>query len=166
MRRSQEVLGLPVMIRSTGQHLGIICDLLFDSDQRVCGLLVENGGWWRQKHFLPREEILSFGRDVVLVESESSFLPYDSSNLNLTGIRTGSLPLRGRTISFSNGTMIGEIEHVYFLEEMGMLVGYEISDGWLNDLRYGRRLLRTKVPLCWQQETILANGDQIQIQEA
>lgn len=165
MRRSQEVLGLPVLHQSTGQHLGVVCDLLFDSDQHVCGLLVESGGWWRRKLFLPREEIASYGRDAVVIVDASSLKSYDQSVCNLTGIHTGPLPLKGRNVFFSNGALIGEIENVYFLEEMGSLVGYEISDGWLNDLRFGRRLLKAKEPLSWQQETIFADGDQVQIEE-
>lgn len=165
MRRSQELLGLSLISRSNGQQLGVICDLLFDSEQKVCGLLVENGGWWRKKFFVPREEVLSYSKDAVVIEDPSVIQPYDQTISCLTGIHTGPSPLKGRTIYFTNGTIIGNIANVYFSEELGRLIGYEISDGWLNDLRYGRRLLRPKEPLSWQQESIYTNGDEVQIQE-
>ena len=40
-----------------------------------------------------------------------------------------------------DGDGLGQIHDVYFLEEVGNLIGCELSDGLLSDLRNGRKFI-------------------------
>jgi uncharacterized protein YrrD len=165
LRTSQEVIGLAVYHQETGKKLGTVCDLLFDDSNKLRGLLLENGGWLKRRRFLPAEAILSIGKDAVVMKKGKTLQPLDSSLQQCYGLVTGDKALRGRSLLLTSGLQLGTVENVYFQEELGTLIGYELSEGWLNDLRFGRKMLKAKEPLIWGEDTLLANSGQIQLEE-
>ena len=38
------------------------------------------------------------------------------------------------------------LDDVYFLEEVGTIVGYELTDGFFSDITQGKRVIRTPHP--------------------
>ncbi|SEM73173.1 PRC-barrel domain-containing protein [Lihuaxuella thermophila] len=166
MRKSQEVIGLPIIHLSSGKKIGTVTDLLFDGSQQLRGVLVENGGFLKKRRYIPAESITSIGKDAVIVDNMHAVLPLDSVAEQWTGILSGHKRLKGRPVVLSNGCEIGMIENVYFLEEVGTLIGYEISDGILNDLRQGRKMLKSTQPLIWGEDVLIASADQVQVQDA
>lgn len=156
MRKSQDVIGLPVYHAQTGRQLGTVRDLLFDETQRLCGLLLEDGSAFRPGRYIPSERIGALGTDAVMTDSEP--VPFSSSLAfqRWTGILTGQRKLRGRPVMTEEGHALGLVEDVYFLENAGTLVGYELSDGWWSDWRGGRKLLRAFRPLIWGEEILIA----------
>ncbi|BCU82500.1 hypothetical protein JIR001_22830 [Polycladomyces abyssicola] len=156
MRKSQDVIGLPVYHAQTGRHLGTVRDLLFDEMQRFCGLLLEDGGVFKPGRYLPSELIGAIGTDAVMADSEP--IPYSSPQAlqRWTGMLTGQRKLRGRPVMTEQGQALGMVEDVYFLENAGTLVGYELSDGWWSDWREGRKVLRAPCPLIWGEEILIA----------
>ncbi len=57
----------------------------------------------------------------------------------------------------SNGRELGMVEDVYFMEDMGILMGYELSDGFISDLREGRKVFRPNSPLTWGEDVLIAS---------
>ncbi|MBA4493008.1 PRC-barrel domain-containing protein [Paenactinomyces guangxiensis] len=166
MRKSQEVIGLSVVHLHSGKKLGTVCDLLFDGSQQLRGLLVENGSFFKKRRYIPADRVTSIGKDAVIVDNKDAILPLDPIVEQWTGILSGQKKLKGRSVLLSNGYEIGMIENVYFLEEMGTLIGYEISDGILSDLRQGRKMLKSSQPLIWGEDVLIAPADQVQVQDA
>ena len=49
------------------------------------------------------------------------------------------------------GERLGLLEDVYFLEEVGTIVGYELSDGFFSDIMEGKRVIKTGSTACdWE----------------
>lgn len=157
MRKSQDVIGLPVIHVATGKRLGTVRDLLFDEQQRMVGLLLENGGWIRRGRFIPFTRIASLGADAVILDSEEDIYPLDEGEQGWFGLLTGQRKLKGRPVMMSNGRELGMVEDVYFLEGMGTLMGYELSDGLISDLREGRKVFRPDSPLTWGEDVLIAS---------
>ena len=57
------------------------------------------------------------------------------------------------------GSELGRLENVYFLEEMGTLIGYELTDGFLTDLKEGRKTLHPAERLTWGDDALIVPGD-------
>ena len=165
MRKSQEVIGLSIIHLETGKKLGTVCDLLFDEEQQFRGILMEDGGLFKRRKFISTDHIVSIGNDAVVVDNEHPFSA-NPKNKNWMSICSGDKKLKGRTILTSSGYEMGLVENVYFLEEMGTLIGYELSDGILNDIRDGRKWLKTKKPLIWGEDVLIAPADQIEVKDA
>ncbi|MFC4076851.1 PRC-barrel domain-containing protein [Salinithrix halophila] len=157
MRKSQDVIGLPVIHVETGKRLGVVKDLLFDEEQRLRGLLLECGGWIRRGRFIPIERIRSLGVDAVILNSEADIFPLSERQTGWTGLVTGERKLKGRPVLSAGGQAMGTVEDVYFWGEMGILSGYELSDGFFNDLREGRKVIRPETPLTWGEDVLIAS---------
>jgi uncharacterized protein YrrD len=165
LRKSQEVIGLSIIHLQTGKKIGTVCDLLFDRSQQLRGVLIESGSWLKKRKYIPADGITSIGKDAVIVDNEEAVLPMDSLAEQWTGVCSGNKKLKGRPILLSNGMEIGMIENVYFMEEMGTLIGYEISEGLINDLRYGRKILKSSQPLIWGEDVLIAPADQVHVED-
>lgn len=166
MQRSQEVIGLPIIILSSGEKLGNVADLLFDQTQHFRGVLLETGWMFKSRKYIPADQISAIGKDAVVVENEDVVLPFDDEAESWMGMVSGARKLKGQPILLSNGCEMGMIESVYFLEEVGTLIGYELSDGILSDLRQGRKMLKTSDPLIWGKDCMIASADRVEIKEA
>lgn len=164
MQKSQEVIGLSVFHRKSGQKVGVVKDILFDASQCFMGLLLEDGGWFQRRRYIPNDNIVSIGRDAVIIEDRKRILPFDESTKDWTGVCSGQKSLKGQPVLLTSGHELGIIENVYFMEEMGTIVGYELSDGWLHDVVEGRKVLKTSEPLIWGRDACIAREDHVQVQ--
>ncbi|MRG29719.1 photosystem reaction center subunit H [Laceyella tengchongensis] len=166
LRKSQEVIGLSIIHRYTGKQLGTVSDVLFDSANVWQGILLEQGGLFKRHKFIPAKRLCSVGMDAVVVESEADIQDLPKEAESWIGLCSGEKKLKGRTIMLSNGRELGMVENVYFQEEVGTLVGYEVSEGLLADLRQGRKVLRCAQPLVWGEDVLIAPLDGIRIKES
>ncbi|MGA8942396.1 MAG: PRC-barrel domain-containing protein [Thermoactinomyces sp.] len=164
MRKSQEVIGLSIIHLQTGKKLGTVCDLLFDERQKLRGIVLEEGGLFKRQKFIPMSDVVSIGKDAVVVDNEQP-APNPQNN-KWIGLYTGQKRLKGRTILTDKGYEVGFVENVYFLEEVGTLIGYELSDGIINDIREGRKWLKANKPLVWGKDVLIASPDQIEVKDA
>lgn len=164
MRKSQEVIGLSVIHLKTGKKLGEVKDILFDAHQRFCGLLLEDGGWIQRRRYIPKSNIQSIGRDAVVIRDQKQILPFQEFTKEWTGICSGRKRLKGQPVLLASGNELGVIENVYFMEEVGTLIGYELSDGWISDLTEGRKILKTTEPLIWGKDVLIAHQDCVKVE--
>lgn len=164
MRKSQEVIGLSVVDLKSGKKVGVVKDLLFDASQTLIGILLEDGGWLRRRNYVPYDNILSMGRDAVVIKNKDRILPFDESTKDWTGLCSGQKSLKGRSVLLTSGHELGVIENVYFMEEVGTIIGYELSDGWIHDVMEGRKVLQASEPLIWGQDVLFAKEDQVKVQ--
>ncbi|WP_051271333.1 PRC-barrel domain-containing protein [Shimazuella kribbensis] len=155
MRKSQDVIGLTVTAQESGKQLGAVVDLLFNNEQQFVGCMLEHCGWWRHRRFLPIDEIAHAGKDAVIVPQTSSLVPFTKKEEAYTSLLNGEKRLKGRSILLTNGTFLGLVENVYFSIDMGTLIGYELSNGLLNDLRDGRKLFQVEHPVDWDKDTFM-----------
>lgn len=131
------MVGMPVVDQRTGKELGLVRDVYFDASWRLKGLIVENKGLFRQARCIPLEQA-RLGEDAVMVAGEEAFQQLPEGMYTLY---SGDNKLAGKAVMTKDGDGLGQIYDVYFLEEMGTLIGCELSDGLFSDLRHGRKFV-------------------------
>ena len=57
----------------------------------------------------------------------------------------------------AEGERLGFLEDVYFLEEVGTIIGYEISDGFFSDMMEGKRVIKAEQPPAIGKDAIIIN---------
>ncbi|MDR6225197.1 PRC-barrel domain-containing protein [Desmospora profundinema] len=157
MRKSQDIIGLPIIHVSTGKRLGAVRDVLFDRNQQFQGLLVEAKGWMKRGKYLPAADIRSLGEDAVIANHEKDIRPLDLQAEKWVGLLTGQSKLKGRTVLMADGSQLGMVEEVYLGHDLGTLWGYELSEGFFNDLMEGRKVIRPQTPLTWGEDVLIAD---------
>jgi len=146
--RYSEVLNLPVICADNGRKAGTIKDVLFDLDGREAkALMLEHTGLMPGKRVIFLKELLSLGKDAAVIRNTGSvsvmkrkaFAKLFGRGENLyDGEKCG---LIGRRVYSKAGGELGIVKDVVFDSGSGKIEAFEISDGVLQDIIQGRRLL-------------------------
>jgi uncharacterized protein YrrD len=59
-----------------------------------------------------------------------------------------------------SGETLGMLKDVYFLEEMGTIVGYEITDGFFSEITEGNQMIQSEKPLTVGKDAIIVDVNQ------
>ncbi|WP_442595137.1 PRC-barrel domain-containing protein [Neobacillus sp. D3-1R] len=140
MRTFSLLKGLPVYELKKGKKIGEVCDLSISGSGMVKGLLIKKGGLFKKSLLIDIQDVTSFGWDGVMIEDEDKLetLP-NTPEFTLDHQHS----LQGKIVMTSEGQKLGILEDVYFLEELGTIVGYEISDGFFSDITEGKQVVKT-----------------------
>ncbi|EIJ78983.1 PRC-barrel domain protein [Bacillus methanolicus PB1] len=153
MRTFSLLKGLPVYELKSGEKIGDIYDLNISSSGIVKGILIKNGDFFRKSYMIRIENITDFGLDGVMVQDKKVLEPINSPDYTLEHKQS----LTGKMIMSNKGDKLGLLEDVYFLEEMGTIVGYELTDGFFSDITEGKRVVKTADPPAIGKDAIIVN---------
>lgn len=154
LRTFSLVKGLPVYELTSGTKLGEVFDLGISSDGKVEGVILKKKTLFHKMRFIRMENIESFGMDGIMVHDsrvlESVLNPPEHTIDH-------HQKLTGKMVMSAEGENLGIVEDVYFLEELGTIVGYECTDGFFSDLKEGKRVVKSDGPPAIGKDTIIVN---------
>jgi len=148
LHRYSEVLNLPVICADSGKKAGVVKDILFDLENReVKALLLEHTGLMPGKRLVLVKDLLSLGNDAAIISdagyvanlSRKGFKAAFGGRGDLFGGEKGSL--LDRRVYSKAGEELGIVKDVIFDIRSGKIEAFEISDGVLQDIIRGRRVL-------------------------
>lgn len=141
MQRAFDLVGTKVIHQGTGKVVGKVFDLLFNREGICRGLILEKRFWLAKSAFIPISQIASVGEDAIMINSlpELNMDCIEGDRLYLYSSRP---KLKGTPLFTSTGKHLGMLEDVYFQEELGSIIGYEVSAGFFADLLEGRQLIK------------------------
>ncbi|OIK17022.1 photosystem reaction center subunit H [Bacillus sp. MUM 116] len=157
MRTFSILKNQPVFDMQSGMKIGEVSDLFITSDGVVKGILVKKDIFFKKTAFLDIQNIASFGTDGIMIENvdllEKLKTPpeYTFSHQH---------PLNGQMIVSKSGDSIGLLKDVYFLEELGTIVGYEITDGFFSDITEGKQVIQSEKPPAIGKDAIIVDVNQ------
>jgi uncharacterized protein YrrD len=132
--------GLPIYEKSKGKKIGEVCDLNITSEGVVKGLIIKPGGIFKKNQFIHIEDVSSFGWDGVMIDSGQKIKALEETP-EYTLLHHHQL--QGKVVMTAEGEKLGILDDVYFMEELGTIVGYEISDGFFSDVTEGKQVVKT-----------------------
>ena len=141
MRRARDILGLPVLSVESGKQAGNARDLLLNEGWSIQGIVLESKHWFSSLRYVPWENVMACGDDAITILDESAIRSLEDE-AHLNAFLTGKHSVKGLPVVTVNGHQLGVIEDVYLDEQWGkQIVGYELSEGFLSDLKEGRKWL-------------------------
>jgi len=161
MRKIQDVIGLPILDVSSGKKVGIVKDIFFNKTGELKGLVVEKGGFFNKNYYLPFEDIGSMGDDAVTIGTERVLTDFHQ-NKRYYSFNTGKNSYKELPVMTTNGHELGHIKDVYFMEEVGKIIGYEISDGFLTDITEGRRTIQIPKKMTIGEDALVIPQNEVQ----
>lgn len=140
LHRYSEVLNLPVICADSGKKAGVVKDILFNLKSReVKALLLESKRLLPGRRTVLRSDLLRLGDNAAIISDISCV-----SNMNWKAYKDAfgdeACPL-GLKIYSKDGGELGIVKDVIFDIQSGKIEGFEISDGLLQDIIQGRRIL-------------------------
>lgn len=146
--------GLPVIEINSGTKIGEVADLSITGDGIVKSLLVKKGAILKKNYTVDIKDVSSFGWNGVMIENQDL----------LTAIKNpeeytfeSANRIAGKVMMTREGQKLGFLEDVYFQEEVGTIIGYELSDGFFSDMLEGKRVIKTDMPPAIGKDTIIVN---------
>ena len=125
MRLGKDIIGKWIVTTNEGRQMGKVKDLLLDpSLSQLNGIFVAREGMFRRKTiYIPREFVVVYGVDAVLIESESSVV--DSRSHPIDGwVRLTEII--GRPIDTPGGTKLATLGDM-ILNAEGQITGFSLA---------------------------------------
>jgi uncharacterized protein YrrD len=154
LRTFSSVKGLSVFDVETGQELGVVEDLCFQPEGEIQGVVMDIKGFLKRDKIIPIPSIASFGPDGLMVSKGLEFKPKTKEHRSIQHSHKGII---GKPLLTAEGEKLGLIEDVYFKEEVGTIIGYEVTDGFFADMTEGRKVIKTKSPAVIGETSIVVD---------
>lgn len=143
-------MGLPV-INLAGEELGRIEDLVWEEGSlHLRGILISPAGVFTGPRFLELREIQTCGPDALTINKDQALA---------TGLPEGTLSwadFRGKRVLDTTGRELGILEDVEIEWPSGRVIRLEVSQGLVEDLLNGRKLLDINgTSVTWGPDVVL-----------
>lgn len=148
--------GLPVIEINSGSKIGNVNDISISDNGMVKGLLIRKGALFKKTFLISVKDVSAFGWDGVMIEDQSVLKQIERSRADDFTVVSENR-LAGRMLMTQEGQRLGLLEDVYFQEEMGTIVGYELSDGFFSDMLEGKRVVKADIPPAIGKDAIIVN---------
>ena len=127
MKKSVEIIGLPVISIDEGRELGIIRGVVINpAAKEVIALLIEDDKWFLGAKTFPFSAISGIGQSAVTIEkSESVTSVLDSSDL--LNLLASDVKIIGSKILTKTGQFQGKIIDI-ILDEQGKIITFDVED--------------------------------------
>ncbi len=141
MRKSKQILNLPVFSLEEGQQIGKVKGLVADPAKKaVVALIIEEKDRSREQKFIPFNRLHSIGENAITVE-RSNFIQKGASLPEIVKLAKEKVEILGTRIVLENGTILGQVDEYYIDLQTGEIVGLEVSEGVFNNVIQGRTYL-------------------------
>jgi uncharacterized protein YrrD len=141
MRKAQDLIGLLVIELEGGGHVGEVRDVLFTTQGEFHSLLLEKAGLLSPSRVVHRASVHAVGRDAITIRHRLDAVQFRDDTGLIRSLMDGDIHFVGKDVLTQTGNLLGTVEDVYIDEDLRKIVGYELSEGLLVDLKEGRKVL-------------------------
>lgn len=113
MKKSVEILGLPVISITEGRELGMSKTLLIDAKKgTVAAITIEDEDWYRGVKLIPYESVIAIGDDAVTVTSSENILTLDDAG-DYEQLLDDNIRIIGTKAITKSGSIQGKVSELY-----------------------------------------------------
>ena len=113
MKKSVEILGLPVISITEGRELGMSKTLLIDAKNgTVAAITIEDEDWYRGVKLIPYESVIAIGDDAVTVTNSENILTLDDAG-DYEQLLDDNIRIIGTKAITKSGSIQGKISELY-----------------------------------------------------
>lgn len=135
MKKSVEILGLPIISITEGRELGMSKTLLIDAKNgSVAAITIEDEDWYRGVKLIPYESVIAIGDDAVTVTNSENILTLDDAG-DYEQLLDDNIRIIGTKAITKSGSIQGKISELYIGDD-GKIEKCEITapDGTTSDV--------------------------------
>lgn len=136
-----------------GSLFGEVCDICITGEGKVKSLIVKGKGFFRNLYSIPMDQVKAFGRQVIVLQKGEQWTKYKEAHNEYSMCHFR--PIAQNYMISGNGEELGLLEDVYFHEEVGTIIGYELTDGFFSDMLEGKRVIHSAHPPKFGKDAII-----------
>ncbi len=139
MVRLLEARGIPIVCLKNNERVGYLGEPIYNEDEEIRGFLVD-GAKGLGKKYVEIEDILRVQKDACLIYSDTAVRKIGRIK-PLLKQKSSMTSMIGKDVVDGAGRNLGIVRDLAFDMETGTIEGIELSRGFMEDLRTGRRLI-------------------------
>ena len=113
MKKSVDILGLPVISITEGRELGMSKTLLIDAPNRfVAAISIEDEVWYRGVKLIPYDNVIAVGDDAVTINNSENILTLDAAG-DFETLLDDNIRVIGTKAITRTGVIQGNITEIY-----------------------------------------------------
>ena len=113
MKKSVDILGLPVISITEGRELGMSKTLLIDAPNRiVAAITIEDEDWYRGVKLIPYDNVIAVGDDAVTINNSENILTLDAAG-DFETLLDDNIRVIGTKGITRTGVIQGNITEIY-----------------------------------------------------
>lgn len=156
--KGTQIIGLDIISIKTGKKLETVTDILYDPRvNKVIGILVDTGSWFSESRIILTQNIISVGKDAVMVEDENAIQTGSEVSSRVSQIAGGEETLQKDEVITENGEKLGQISDIYVHFPGGSVSQLEVSKGFFGDLNSGKSLVKIEDIITVGERIIVKN---------
>lgn len=135
MKKSIEIIGLPVISITEGRELGMSKTLLVDAKNgTIAAITIEDEDWYRGVKLLPYSSVIAIGEDAVTVTNSENILTLEDAG-DYEAMMDANIKIIGTKAITKSGTIQGKVVEIY-VGDNGKIEKCEIEarDGSLSEI--------------------------------
>ena len=126
MKKTVEILGLPVISITEGRELGMSKTLVINAAQgEVAAITIEDEAWYRGVKLIPYESVIAIGDDAVTVTNSENILTLEDAG-DYVHLLDDNIRVIGTKAITKSGTIQGKISEL-FIGDSGKIEKCEIT---------------------------------------
>ena len=117
MKKSVDILGLPVISITEGRELGMSKTLLIDAPNRVvAAVTIEDEDWYRGVKLIPYDNVIAVGEDAVTINNSENILTLDAAG-DFETLLDDNIRVIGTKAITRTGVIQGNITEIFIGED-------------------------------------------------
>lgn len=126
MKKSVEILKLPIISITEGRELGVSKSLLIDAKNgSVSALIIEDEEWYRGVKLLPYDSVIAIGDDAITITNSENILKLDEATA-YEPLLDENVRVIGTKAITKSGSIQGIVEEI-FIDESGKIAKCAIT---------------------------------------
>lgn len=126
MKKSVDILGLPIISITEGQEFGISKSLLMDSQNGiVAALIIEDEDWYRGVKVLPYNSVIAIGDDAITITNSENILQLNEAT-EYEPFLTANVRIIGTKAITKSGSIQGSVTEIV-IDDDGKIAKCEIT---------------------------------------
>lgn len=126
MKKSIEIIGLPVISIVEGTELGTVKSLLINPDDGSVTILIDDAKWYWGAKFLPLAAVTGLGQYAITIENSDAILTLTDAP-EVEQLIVADLKVIGTKVLTRNGLIQGKVTEI-LIDNSGKIVACEIED--------------------------------------
>ena len=154
MKKSNEIIGLPVISITEGRELGMSKTLLIDAkNRRIAAITIEDEDWYRGVKLIPYDSVIAIGSDAVTVTSSETIIKLDEA-ADFENLLDENIRIIGTKAITKAGTIEGSVTEIYIGDD-GTIERCEVTgaDGATTEVTI------EQISIFGKQVTVIDSGD-------
>lgn len=140
MEKLRNLLGLPVLVTETGTQIGEVKEVILDLEQAVVrGIVLVDANLFSNNQGVMFKDVCRVGKDAIMLRT--TYAVQELTPARMPGTVYYLCDLLDKQIYTDTGLCLGILVDALFDDATGEIKAYELSDGLIIDLLYGRKFM-------------------------